>query len=63
MINVKKAVFVFCVAVGLAGALSTAYAQPTRRECIQALIDCTENGTASQCTLVARSCGVYGIYL
>lgn len=63
MINVKKAVFVFCAAVGLAGALSTAYAQPTRRECLLALTDCNENGTVSQCTLVANSCGVYGIYL
>ncbi|OEZ69190.1 hypothetical protein JAB5_43420 [Janthinobacterium sp. HH103] len=63
MIDVKKAIFVFCAAVGLAGAVSTAYAQPTRRECMQALIDCTENGTASQCMLVSRSCGVYGIYL
>ncbi|APA70529.1 hypothetical protein YQ44_25080 [Janthinobacterium sp. 1_2014MBL_MicDiv] len=62
MINVKKAVFLFFTAVGLAGALGTAYAQPTRQACMQALFDCNE-GIMSQCTVVSRSCGVYGIYL
>ena len=62
MINVKKAFFLFFTAVGLAGALSTAYAQPTRQACMQALLDCNE-GVMSQCTVVSRSCAVYGIYL
>jgi uncharacterized protein involved in exopolysaccharide biosynthesis len=63
MINVKKAVFLFFTAVGFAGVLGTAYAQPTYRECAKALIDCTENGTASQCTFVSRYCAVYGMYI
>ena len=62
MINVKKAVFVFCAAVGFAGALGSASAQPTRQACMQALFDCND-GVMSQCTVVSRSCGVYGIYL
>jgi len=58
----KKAVFVFCAAVGFAGALGSASAQPTRQACMQALFDCND-GVMSQCTVVSRSCGVYGIYL
>ena len=63
MINVKKAVFLFCAAIGFAGALGTAYAQPTFRECANALIECSEAGTASQCTFVSRYCAVYGMYI
>ena len=63
MINVKKAVFLFCTAIGFAGALSTAYAQPTYGECVQALIACTEAGIGKQCTFVSRYCAVYGIYI
>jgi hypothetical protein len=64
MINVKKAVFVFCAAVGFAGAISSsAYALPTRETCEEAYTSCVTDGDASACTLVKRLCGVYGIYL
>lgn len=64
MINVKKAVFVFCAAVGFAGAVcSSAYALPSRETCESAYTSCVEDGDQGQCNLVNRLCGVYGIYL
>lgn len=64
MINVKKAVFVFCAAVGFAGAISsTAYALPTRETCEEAYTSCVVDGDEGQCNLVKRLCGVYGIHL
>ena len=64
MINVKKAVFVFCAAVGFAGAISSsAYALPSRETCEEAYTACVVDGDASSCTLVKRLCGVYGIHL
>lgn len=64
MINFKKAVFVFCAAVGFAGAISSsAYALPSRETCEEAYTSCVTDGDASACTLVKRLCGVYGIYL
>ena len=64
MINVKKAVFVFCAAVGFAGAISsTAYALPTRETCEEAYTSCVVDGDEGQCNLVKRLCGAYGIHL
>ena len=62
MINVKKAVFVFCAAIGFAGAVSsTAYALPSRETCEAALEACINDGHQPSCSLVTRLCGVYGI--
>lgn len=64
MINVKKALLVFCTAVGFAGAISsTAYALPSRETCEAALESCLVDGDEGQCTLVRRLCGVYGIHV
>lgn len=64
MINVKKAVVVFCAAVGFAGAISSsAFALPTRETCEEAYTACVTDGDANACTLVKRLCGVYGIHL
>ncbi|MBB5371738.1 MULTISPECIES: hypothetical protein [unclassified Janthinobacterium] len=64
MINVKKAVFVFCAALGFAGALSsTAYALPTRETCEEARDACLNDGDQNGCALVKRLCGVYGIHV
>lgn len=64
MINVKKAVFVLCVAAGFSASVSTtAYALPERQTCEAALVGCVEEGNQSQCNLVTRLCGVYDIHL
>lgn len=64
MINVKKALLVFCTAVGFAGAISsTAYALPSRETCEAALESCLVDGDEGQCTLVRRLCGVYNIHV
>ncbi|MBB5371739.1 MULTISPECIES: hypothetical protein [unclassified Janthinobacterium] len=63
MLNMKKAFFLFATAVGLAGALGTAYAQPTRLECMKASIACTVDDNMDQCWVVSRFCGVYGIFV
>ena len=64
MINVKKAVFVFCAAVGFAGAVSSsAYALPSRETCEEAYTACVTDGDANACALVKRLCGVYGIHV
>jgi hypothetical protein len=64
MINVKKAVFVFCAAVGFAGAISSsAYALPSRETCEEARDSCLADGNENDCALVKRLCGVYGIHV
>ena len=64
MINVKKAVFILCVAAGFSASVSTtAYALPDRETCEAALVACVEEGDQGQCNLVTRLCGVYGIHL
>ncbi|MCC7646342.1 hypothetical protein OX462_26340 [Janthinobacterium sp. SUN098] len=64
MINFKKAVFVFCAAVGFAGAVSSsAYALPSRETCEEARDSCLADGNENDCALVRRLCGVYGIHV
>lgn len=63
MINMKKAVFVLCVAAGFAGSVTSVYALPTREMCEEAKAACDENGNENDCALVKRLCSVYGIYV
>ncbi|MDC8758856.1 hypothetical protein [Janthinobacterium fluminis] len=56
MISIKKALFIFCAAVGLSGAIAGfAVARPSQQTCDNLEIKC-QQGNPRACELLARHC-------
>lgn len=61
MTKFKKALFVFCVGLGLSASLNNlAFAFPTYESCLNILDRC-HAGSESSCQTVDAQCGIYGI--